>query len=48
VTADIVLATQGLVRRYGPEAGVLGVDLEVGRLGATRWFSERKGAGGAG
>jgi len=26
----------------------LGVDLEVGRLGATRWFSERKGAGGAG
>jgi ABC-2 type transport system ATP-binding protein len=31
VTADIVLATQGLVRRYGPEAGVLGVDLEVPR-----------------
>jgi ABC-2 type transport system ATP-binding protein len=31
VGSDVVLATRGLVRRYGPEAGVLGVDVEVSR-----------------
>ena len=29
--SDVVLSTTGLVRRYGPDAGVLGVDLEVPR-----------------
>lgn len=31
VAADVVLATHGLVRRYAPDAGVLGVDVEVPR-----------------
>ena len=29
MTADPILRTRGLVRRYGPHAGVLGVDVEV-------------------
>jgi len=29
VTVDPILRTRGLVRRYGPHAGVLGVDVEV-------------------
>ena len=31
VASDLVLSTAGLIRSYGPDAGVLGVDLEVPR-----------------
>lgn len=31
MATDLVLSTTGLVRRYGPAAGVLGVDIEVPR-----------------